>query len=161
VGRAENKPVSPAIGAKKLYGLAGRKVHRATITKQLNTLQRKGLISIKDNGVIALKEFKDFLDLFDHKRSLAGRKGARRRLLYSIWTGFTRPSIVPKSVSYYLSRVLIEAGKLISRRERAAALDLITHTLLLVRENGILWLWYRDKFIYYEPKNKPVLHRGV
>ncbi len=151
---SRGKPLDPA-KAKKLYeAITGRKVHQATITKQLRMLERKGLIRIESNKIIALKKFSDTLDLFDSRRSRAGRKGAQRRLVYSTQVRHIPPPrrVIPRGAEYYLQRVLSEAKKLIGRRDRTAALDLLVHTLLPVRENGVLWLWYRDKFIYYEPK---------
>ena len=151
---SRGKPLDPA-KVKKLYeAITGRKVHQATIAKQLRMLERKGLIRIESNKIIALKKFSDTLDLFDHKRSLAGRKGAQRRLVYIIQVRHIPPArrVIPRGAEYYLQRVLSETKKLIGRRDRTAALDLLVHTLLPVRENGILWLWFKDKFIYYEPK---------
>ena len=150
---ASGKPVSLA-GAKKLYEiLAGRRVHRATVTKQLNMLRRKGLVRIKDDKIIALKSFRDSLDLFDHKRSLAGRRGARQKLTSIYYVRrIPVPRGLPPGASYYLRRVAAETKKLVKQGDRAAALDLLVHTLLPLRENGVLWLWFKDKFIYYEPK---------
>ena len=151
---SRGKPLDIA-KAKTLYeALVGRKVHKATVRKQLRMLERKSLVRIKDNKVIALKEFKDSLDLFDSRRSRAERKGAQHKLLYSIQVRRipVAREATPRGAEYYLGRVLGEARRLIERHDRAAALDLLAHTLLPLRANGVLWLWYRDKFIYYEPK---------
>jgi len=40
------------------------------------------------------------------------------------------------------------------------ALDLLAHTLLPLRETGILWLWRGDEFIYFEKKTYVLVEYG-
>jgi len=54
--------------------------------------------------------------------------------------------------SEVLEQAVQLAVQLVQRGKHEAALDLISHTLLPIRENGVLWLWRGDEFIYYEKK---------
>ena len=142
--------------------IANHAVHENTVRKQLQLLQNKGLIEIRNNRIYPkVKDLEAVIDLFDFKRSRAGKRGALKRLRRTLRLRLHPESEqleVPKSLDYYVRRILSIAGRLIREGRRWEALDLIVHTLLPVRETGVLWLWRRDEFIYFEPKAKPSVH---
>ena len=84
-------------------------------------------------------------------RSRAGKRGALRRLLNL----HRKPEQlqIPRKLGYYVSKVYDEAEKLLGKGDRTAALDLLIHTYLPLRENEILWLWQGNEFIYWDNKN--------
>ena len=53
----------------------------------------------------------------------------------------------------YTVMIIRKAKELIRRGKREIALDLLVHTLLSIREPGVLWLWHGDEFIYFERKS--------
>jgi len=139
--------------------IAGHIVHENTVRKQLKQLENKGLIEVKDNRVYPkVKDLDAIIDLFDFKRSKAGKRGAMKRLR-KVLKLRTSPELeeldITRNLEYYVKRVLSIASKLVFEGKRWEALDLIAHTLLPIRETGVLWLWRRDEFIYYERKAKP------
>jgi len=44
--------------------------------------------------------------------------------------------------------------RLLEKRDRAVALDLLAHTYLQLRENEVLWLWKGSEFVYWDNKNR-------
>lgn len=138
---------------RKLYRayceITGRTVALNTLRKQLKILERKGLVKKIGDTYTALVEPEEVLDLFDSKRSKAGRKGALKRALKA---GKTEHRI-SLGLAYYVKQVADEAKKLIGRGDRTAALDLLAHTLLPLRETETLWLWHRNTFIYWNGKS--------
>ena len=61
--------------------IAGHVVHENTVRKQLQLLQNKGLIEIRNNRIYPkVKDLESIVDLFDFKRSKAGKRGALKRL---------------------------------------------------------------------------------
>jgi len=135
----------------KVYRYLSDKVIREnTVRKQLSILERKGLIKKEGDSYIALVDPRDVEDLFDRERSRAGKIGAAIKHMKMA----SKSLKISPGLSYYTKQVVETAQKLIKEGKRAAALDLITHTLLPLRENAILWLWHQDLFIYYEPKTR-------
>ena len=129
---------------------------------QLDMLKSKGLIEEKGGRYYPkVFDLEAITDLFDRERSRAGRLGAvarlRRELMLKVNPRLVEIEI-PKNLKYYVTRVVERAVKLAEKGRRLEALDLITHTLLPIRETGVLWLWWRDVFVYYEPKCKPPMH---
>ena len=152
-----------AVDFKRLWrfynNIANHVVHENTVRKQLQLLQNKGLIEIRNNRIYPkVKDLEAVIDLFDFKRSRAGKRGALKRLRRTLRLRLHPESEqleIPKPLEYYVRRVLSIASGLIREGKKWEALDLIAHTLLPLRENGVLWLWRKDEFIYYEPKTKP------
>jgi len=129
--------------------IAGRVICPNTVRKQLKILERKGLVKRTGNYYMPLVEPEEVLDLFDTKRSRAGRKGALKRSL-----GVKRKKTeIPPGLDHYVKKVVSEAKKLIAKGDRTVALDLLTHTLLPLRETEALWLWHRNTFIYWNSKS--------
>ncbi len=135
----------------KVYNkVVGRVIDPNTVRKQLKILERKGVIKKIGSHYIPLVEPGEVLDLFDAKRSRAGRRGALKRSL-----GIKRRKTqVPLGLSYYVRKVVDEAKKLIAKGDRTAALDLLVHTLLPLRETEALWLWRENTFIYWNSKSR-------
>ncbi|RLG83066.1 MAG: hypothetical protein DRO40_05815 [Thermoprotei archaeon] len=135
----------------RLYNeFTGRMVAPNTVRKQLKILERKGLIKKLGDTYIALVEPQEVLDLFDARRSKAGRKEALKRSL-----GVKRKKIeVPLGLSHYVKEIVDETKKLIAKGDRTAALDLLVHTLLPLRETEALWLWHDNTFIYWNSKSR-------
>ena len=122
--------------------IAGHVVHENTVRKQLELLSNKGLIEVRGNRIYPkVKDLEAVIDLFDFKRSKAGKRGALRRLKKALRLKLHPESVqveIPKSLDYYVRKVLIIASKLVSEGKKWVALDLIVHTLLPIRETGIL-----------------------
>ncbi|MEM4561936.1 MAG: hypothetical protein QW123_03570 [Desulfurococcaceae archaeon] len=78
--------------------------------------------------------------LFDMKRARAGRIGGERALQSFLYrkTGLTPVKGVPPRLRDKIRRVIETARALAERGDRATALDLFAHTLLPVRETGVL-----------------------
>ena len=125
-------------------------------------LKSKGLIEEKGGRYYPkVFDLEAITDLFDRERSRAGRLGAvaklRKELRRSVDPRLEGLEI-PRSLKHYVEKVVRKATELVEKGRRLEALDLITHTLLPTRETGVLWLWWRDVFVYYEPKCKPPMH---
>jgi len=139
--------------------IAGHIVHENTVKKQVQLLRNKGLVEVKGDRVYPkIFDPEAVVDLFDYKRSRAGKHGALKRLRKTLKLRLyprSKELEIPKNLDYYVRRVLNIVAKLVSKGRRWEALDLIVHTLLPLREDGILWLWRKDEFVYYEPKAKP------
>jgi len=134
----------------KVYNeITGRTVALNTLRKQLKILERKGLVKRYRSTYIALVEPEEILDLFDSKRSKAGRKGALKRAIGAKH----KKEAVPLGLAHYAKQILDEAKKLITKGDRTAALDLLVHTFLPLRENETLWLWHKNTFIYWNTKS--------
>jgi len=129
-------------------------VHPETVRKQLRMLQVKGLIEEKNGKYYPVPLPADVVvKMFDVKRSHVGKRGATARLrqiLYRNQLPFVEE--LPKNLKYYVEKVVQLAVQLMRQGKREAALDLSAHTLLPLRESGVLWLWRGDEFIYYERK---------
>jgi len=142
--------------------IAGHVVCESTVSRQLDMLKAKGLVR-EEGGRYYPKVFdlEAITDLFDKARSRAGRLGAIAKLRKELRRR-ANPTIaeveVPKNLKHYITRVVEKAVELMEKGRGLEALDLITHTLLPIRETGVLWLWWKDQFIYYEPKCKPPVH---
>ena len=142
----------------KVYrDLSGKLVRENTVRKQLQMLERKGLIKRHGDRYYCLVDPRDVEDLFDIKRSRSGKIGAALRHMKIA----SKSLKVSPGLAYYMKRVIDEARKLIAKGKRAVALDLLVHTLLPLRENEILWLWYGDTFIYYIKKTRSGKFRAV
>jgi len=142
----------------KVYRYLSDKVIREnTVRKQLSILERKGLIKKEGDSYIALVDPRDVEDLFDRERSRAGKIGAAIKHMKMA----SKSLKISPGLSYYTKQVVETAQKLITKGKRAAALDLIVHTLLPLRENEVLWLWHGDTFIYYIKKSKAGKFRAV
>ncbi len=141
-------------GLRELYRiyryLSNKVVRENTVRKQLRQLERKGLLKRIRDRYVALVDPREVTDLFDVERSKAGKVGATLRHLRIKQKGLK----ISPGLAYYTKQVVETAQKLVRKGKRAAALDLLVHTLLPIRENGILWAWHNDIFIYYEPKIK-------
>ena len=142
--------------------MVGRPVHEESVRRQLKLLMNKGLVREEGGKYYPVQVPLEVLEkLFDVKRARAGQAGAIRRLRQIIYEN-QLPAVkaLPKSLKYYVETVVEETEKLVERGRREAALDLIVHTLLPVRETGVLWLWRGDEFIYYERKtmNEGIFH---
>jgi len=142
--------------------IAGRAVTESTVSRQLDVLKSKGLVEVRDSKAIPkVFDLDAVKDLFDVKRSRAGRLGAVAKLTRELRLK-VNPRLedleIPKSLKYYVHRVVEKSLELVREGRRLEALDLIVHTLLPIRETGVLWVWWRDQFIYYDPKCKPSLH---
>ena len=142
--------------------MAGRAVTVSAVSRMLDVLKVKGLVEERGGRyypkVLDLDAVKD---LFDVKRSRAGRLGAIGRVRMELRRKVEPMTVeveVPRNIKYYVGRVVKEAVDLVKKGKMAEALDLISHTLLPLRENGVLWLWWKNQFVYYEPKTKPGLH---
>ncbi len=123
-------------------------VREATVRKQLQQLERKGVIKKVEDRYVTLVDPRDVIDLFDSERSRAGKAGAALRHLR-----ISSKSIkISPGLAHYTKTIIEEARKLVVKGKRAVALDLLVHTLLPLQENELLWLWHNDVFIYYAPK---------
>jgi len=60
----------------------------------------------------------------------------------------------PRNLAYYVSKVYEEVEKLLKKHDRTAALDLIVHTYLPLRETDVLWLWRNNEFVYWDNKSR-------
>ncbi|MEM1913639.1 MAG: hypothetical protein QW067_10910 [Thermofilaceae archaeon] len=133
------------------------RVEPETVRTQLRFLKVKGLVK-EEGGVYRPVgvPFEAALDLFSFGRSRAGRIGAEKTLLKYLYRkeGVELPNIqdVSPKLRKKLSKVLEVVKELVERGDKYTALDLIAHTLLPVRATGVLWLWWKDIFLYYEPK---------
>jgi len=129
-------------------------VHPETVRKQLKMLQTKGLIEEKNGKYYPVPLPADVaVKLFDSERSRTGKRGTAARLRQIVY--HDQLSVVeqlPCGLKNYIKRVIDTAVQLARQGKREIALDLLVHTLLPVRENGVLWLWRNDEFIYYERK---------
>jgi len=143
----------------KLYNrLTNNKVVREnTVRNQLKQLERKGLVRKYGDEYVVLVDPRDVIDMFDRERSKAGKVGATLRHLKLSSGGLK----VSPGLSYYTKQVVEKAKDLIRRGRKAAALDLIVHTLLPIRENEVLWLWHKDLFIYYTSKTGAGRFRAI
>ena len=134
--------------------MVGRLVHEESVRKQLKLLMNKGIVR-EEGGVyypVPLPA-EAVAKLFDTKRAEAGQAGAVRRLRQVIYENqLPAARTLPSSLKHYIERIVREAEKLVEEGKREAALDLISHTLLPLRETGVLWLWKGEEFIYYERK---------
>jgi len=142
--------------------IAGHVVCEFTVSRQLDMLESRGLIEERGGRYYPrILDLEAAVDLFDKARSRAGRLGAVARLRKELMLK-VNPRLVeieiPKNLKYYVEKVVRKTTELAEKGRRLEALDLIVHTLLPLRENGVLWVWWRDTFIYYEPKAKPSLH---
>jgi len=129
-------------------------VHEETVRKQLKMLQAKGLVEEKNGKFYPTPLPADVaIKLFDVERSRVGKRGAGVRLRQILYRG-QLPLVqeIPRSLKYYVERVVQLAVQLTRQGKREVALDLISHTLLPIRESGVLWLWKGDEFIYFERK---------
>jgi len=124
------------------------------VRKQLKMLQAKSLIEERSGKFYPVLLPPDVaIKLFDAKRSHVGKKGAVMRLRQIIYRGELQlVRELPKGLKHYVKQVVERAVQLAVQGKREATLDLLIHTLLPVRENGVLWLWRGDEFIYYERK---------
>ncbi|MEM1696462.1 MAG: hypothetical protein QXQ90_07705 [Desulfurococcaceae archaeon] len=133
------------------------RVEPETVRTQLRFLKVKGLVK-EEGGVYRPVgvPLEAALDLFSFGRSRAGRIGAEKTLLKYLYRkeGVELPNIqdVSPKLRKKLSKVLEVVKELVERGDKYTALDLIAHTLLPVRATGVLWLWWKDIFLYYEPK---------
>ncbi|MEM2197203.1 MAG: hypothetical protein QW290_09000 [Sulfolobales archaeon] len=134
------------------------RVRPETVKTQLRVLIGKGLIKEKGVYYIPVKiPFEASLDYFSFSRSRAGRTGAEKSFTYYLYRKLydeEMPYIrdVNPKLRKKLRQVLETVKELIEKGDRHTALDIIAHTLLPVRKTGVLWLWWRDIFIYYESK---------
>ncbi|MEM4827585.1 MAG: hypothetical protein QXK07_06050 [Desulfurococcaceae archaeon] len=137
----------------RVYTLfAGRRVTPETVKTQLRLLEVKGLVEKSGDRYRAVGvPIESLPGLFDTKRARAGRIGGERRL-QSLLTGLPSIRSLPPRLRGKIRRVVETAKSLVEKGDRETALDLLAHTLLPVRETGVLWLWWRDTFIYYERK---------
>jgi len=129
-------------------------VHPETVRKQLRMLMNKGLVEEKNGKYYPVPLSPDIvIKMFDVKRSYVGKRGATTRLRQIIYRE-ELPLVkeLPKSLKYYVEKVVQLAVRLGGQGKREVALDLLIHTLLPVRENDILWLWRGNEFIYFERK---------
>ena len=127
--------------------MAGRIVRLSTLRKQLKILEeRYKVVKRKGNLYTPLLPPEELLQAINIKRSKAGKKGALKRTLHL----YRKPEQlqVPKNLTYYVSKVYEEIEKLLKKHDRTAALDLLVHTYLPLRENEVLWLWKGNEFIY-------------
>lgn len=138
-----------------VYNLFSRhRVRPETVRTQLKYLELKGLVQregeIYRPTPIPLEAA---LDLFSENRSRAGRIGAERILQYHLYRG-EMPAVkdISPKLRRKLSKVLEVVREQVERGDKYTALDLIAHTLLPVRATGVLWCWFGDTFLYYEPK---------
>jgi len=141
--------------------IAGHRVHPHTVRKQLRLLEVKGLVKERGSRYYPLiGDLSAALTLFDLNRSKAGKIGgmARFRQCIRASTGEELDIKIPENLRYYATKVVEKVVELAEKGKREVALDLVCHTLLPLRENGVLWVWWGDSFIYYEPKAKPELH---
>ncbi|MEM1804215.1 MAG: hypothetical protein QXR80_06935 [Desulfurococcaceae archaeon] len=140
----------------RVYTLfAGRRVTPETVKTQLRLLEVKGLVEKSGDRYRAVGvPIEALVGVFDIKRARAGRIGGERRLQSLLYgkTGLTPVKTLPPRLRDKIRRVVETAKSLVERGDRETALDLLVHTLLPVRETGVLWLWWRDTFIYYERK---------
>jgi len=134
--------------------IASHVVSPETVRKQLKMLQVKGLIEEKNGKYYPVPLPTDVVaKMFDVKRSHVGKRGANARLrqiLYHNQLPFVEE--IPRGLKHYMEKVVQLAVQLAKQGKREVALDLLAHTLLPIRENGVLWLWRNDEFIYYERK---------
>jgi len=134
--------------------IADHVVSSETVRKQLKMLKNKGLVEEKDGKYYPVHLPADItVKLFDVKRSRVAEKGARMRLRQILYRN-QLPLVeeIPRGLKHYVKQVVERAVQLARQGKQEAALDLLVHTLLPIRENGVLWLWRRDEFIYYERK---------
>lgn len=141
-----------------MYNMFSRhRVEPETVRTQLRFLIGKGLVK-EEGGVYRPVgvPLEAALDLFSFGRSRAGRIGAEKTLLKYLYRreGVELPNIqdVSPKLRKKLRQVLEVVKELVERGDKYTALDLIAHTLLPVRATGVLWLWWKDIFLYYEPK---------
>ena len=148
-------------GLRELYNayryLSGKTIRENTVRKQLQQLERKGLIRREGGRYFCLVDPREVHDLFDIERSKAGRIGATLRHMKLT----TKSLKISPGLAYYVKKVVEESQKPIRRGKRAVALDLIAHTLLPLRENEVLWLWHQDIFVYYIKKSKAGEFRAI
>jgi len=133
--------------------IVGRRVRLATLRKQLKILEeRYKVVKRKGNLYIPLLPPEELLSAINIKRAKAGKKGALKRILNLR----RKPEQlqIPKNLAYYTSKVYEEVEKLIRKGDRTAALDLIVHTYLPLRETDVLWLWRGNEFIYWDNKSR-------
>jgi len=135
-------------------------VHENTVRKQLKLLENKGLIEIKETKVYPrVFDLEATAEVFDFKRSRAGQRGAKR-ILRKLLAKRSKEldTDIPKNLDYCIKKIVEKATYLARKGRRDEALDLLVHTLLPIRKSGVLWVWKRDEFIYYEKK---ILNRGA
>ena len=125
----------------------------ATLRKQLRILEERYKV-VKKVGeyYVPLLPPEELSLVINPKRAKAGRKGALKRILNL----YKKPEQlkIPQNLAYYISKVYKEVQKLLRKNDRVAALDLIAHTYLPLRENEVLWLWRGNEFIYWDNKNR-------
>jgi len=135
-----------------------RVVREATVRNQLKQLMLKGLVRrLGGDRYVALVEPSQVADMFDAERSRAAKLAGRVRHMKVSREGVK----ISPGLGYYTKQVVETAERLVSREKRAAALDLIVHTLLPLRKNEVLWLWHKDLFVYYVPKTSAGRFRAV
>jgi len=134
--------------------IADHVVSQETVRKQLKMLQAKGLVEERSGKFYPVPLPVDIvIKMFDIERSRAGKTGAVKRIrqiLYRNQLPFVEQ--LPRGLKHYMEKVVQLAVQLTERGKREAALDLLAHTLLPLRESRVLWLWRGDEFIYYERK---------
>ena len=133
--------------------IAGKRVRLATLRKQLKILEERYKAVRKEGEYyIPLLQPELLLQVIDIKRSKAGKRGALKRILNI----HRKPEQlqIPRNLAYYVAKVHEEVQKLLRKGDRTAALDLLVHTYLPLRENEVLWLWKGNEFIYWDNKNK-------
>ena len=133
--------------------IAGKRVRLATLRKQLKILEERYKAVRKEGEYyIPLLQPELLLQVIDIKRSKAGKRGALKRILNI----HRKPDQlqIPRNLAYYVVKVHEEVQKLLRKGDRTAALDLLVHTYLPLRENEVLWLWKGNEFIYWDNKNK-------
>jgi len=135
----------------KVYSyLSDKLVRENTVRKQLQMLERKELVRRVGDKYYCLVIPSEVEDLFDVERSRSGKIGA---IIKHMKLSSKSLKLSP-GLAYYTKTVIEKAKKLVIRGKRAEALDLIVHTLLPLRKNATLWLWYGDLFVYYDPKTR-------
>lgn len=147
-----------AVDLKRLWrfynNISDHVVNLNTVRKQLELLRNKGLVEVKRFKIYPkITDLEIAVNLFDSKRSRAGQRGARKSLRRVLSKKTMKADTsIPKNLEYYVERVIRIAGSLVKRNKRWECVDLLAHTLLPLRKTGVLWLWIKDTFIYYENK---------
>jgi len=128
--------------------ILGRNVRKNATWKALNTLAKKGLVK-SVNGVyypIVLDE-EVVRGSIDFKRVRTKTRTSKRKI-EAKGVQIEEREAIPQPVRKVIGKV----EELVRKNDTWKAIDLVAHTLLPVRQTGLLIAKYKDMFIWYERK---------
>jgi len=115
--------------------ITGKRVRIATLRKQLRILEERYKVVKKERDYyVPLIPPEELSLVINPKKSVAGRKGALKRILNLNFYNKPEQLKIPQNLAYYIFKVYKEVQKLLRKDDKVAALDLIAHTYLPLRK---------------------------